>query len=418
MILGVKWRQLIHHCEDNHLLHSSLYGARPGRGALEPVFIEELINEITRMSRKPLIKNAEDATACYDRIIPGVGNLASRAHGLHRHVAIVQGKTLEEVRYHLKTQLGVTDDHYKHCEVSPVYGTGQGSGNSPTVWLVISSILFTCYSAKAHGARFESPDKSICVDIFRVGFVDDTASYINDFSSRKPPSPEEMIQWLTHDSQLWSDLLYKSGGSLELPKCTYHFSQYKFASDGTPYLQCGQVGPTVSVRTGDSSSTQLVPSSSVYKAYKTLGCYKSPSGAQSTQLRVLEKKCIRHARIVVTSALSRLEGWTYYYSKYLTSPGYPLPVCHFTQKQLAVLERKCLPAMFSRCGFNRNTSRRILFGPTRYNGAGFRPFSTEQGVGQLQFFVKHWSHSTDPGLLLRVAVAWAQINVGVSYSIF
>jgi hypothetical protein len=54
LILGVKWRQLIHHCEDNQLLHSSLYGARPGRGALEPVFIEELINEITRMSRKPL----------------------------------------------------------------------------------------------------------------------------------------------------------------------------------------------------------------------------------------------------------------------------------------------------------------------------------------------------------------------------
>jgi hypothetical protein len=39
-------------------------------------------------------------------------------------------------------------------------------------------------------------------------------------------------------------------------------------------------------------------------------------------------------------------------------------------------------------------------------------------VGQLQFFVKHWSHPTDPGLLLRVAVAWAQLNSGVCYSIF
>ena len=56
LILGVKWRELIHHCEDNLLLHPQLYGARPGRGALEPVFIEELTNEITRMSRKTLIK--------------------------------------------------------------------------------------------------------------------------------------------------------------------------------------------------------------------------------------------------------------------------------------------------------------------------------------------------------------------------
>jgi hypothetical protein len=50
LVLGIKWRQLVHHCKDNKLLHPSLYGARPGRGALEPVFVEELVNEITRLS--------------------------------------------------------------------------------------------------------------------------------------------------------------------------------------------------------------------------------------------------------------------------------------------------------------------------------------------------------------------------------
>ena len=55
LILGAKWRELIHHCEDKNLLYPSLYGAQPGRGALDPVFIEELTNEITRLTRKPLI---------------------------------------------------------------------------------------------------------------------------------------------------------------------------------------------------------------------------------------------------------------------------------------------------------------------------------------------------------------------------
>jgi hypothetical protein len=48
----------------------------------------------------------------------------------------------------------------------------------------------------------------------------------------------------------------------------------------------------------------------------------------------------------------------------------------------------------------------------------FCPFSTEQGVGQLQFFIKHWSHHTKPGSLLRIAAAWAQLNVGVGFPIF
>jgi hypothetical protein len=121
---------------------------------------------------------------------------------------------------------------------------------------------------------------------------------------------------------------------------------------------------------------------------------------------------------VSTSALSRQEAWTYYFLKYLTSPGYPLPVSHFSPGELQQLERKVLLAIFARSGFNRNTSRNILFGPARLGGAGFRPFSTEQGVGQLQYFVKHWTHPLEPGQLLRIAVSWAQLNVGVSYSIF
>jgi hypothetical protein len=176
LILALKARKLVHNAEDNGLLNKSLYGARPGRMAHDPVGLEEFVGEITRLSRKPCIKNAEDATACYDRIIPGVGNLASRAFGMHRFVALVQGKTLEEVRYHLKTKLGISDENYKHCDIYPIYGTGQGSGNSPTVWLVISSILFDCYESKAFGATFESPDRTLRLRLFRAGFVDDTTS--------------------------------------------------------------------------------------------------------------------------------------------------------------------------------------------------------------------------------------------------
>ena len=380
--------------------------------------MEEMISDITRMTRKPLIKNTDDATACYDRIIPGVGNLASRSHGLHRNIAFVQGATLEDICYHLKTQLGVTDEHYQNCTIYPIYGTGQGSGNSPTIWLVISSALFTCYDTRAFGARFESPDKTLTLDVFRIGFVDDTTNYVNQFLSDAPPTPEYLISLLTHDSQLWSDLLWKSGGGLELPKCTYHFWYYSFMEDGCPYLTDGQIGPPVVLTTGDGSSTAVVPHCSVYTAYKTLGCWKSPGGAQNKQYEVLLKKCQDHARIISTSALTRREAWTYYFSMYLTSVSYPLPVCHFTFKQLEELEKQFLPAMIAKCRYNRYTSRAVLSGPSLYSGGNFRPLSTEQGVAQLMYFLKHWTHPLDPGQLLRIAVAWAQVNTGVSYSIF
>ena len=418
LILALKSRSLIHHAEDDKLLNDSLYGARPGRTAHDPVALEETIAEITRLSRKPCIKNAEDATACYDRIIPGLGNLASRSHGLHRCVALVQGHTLEDVRYHLKTNLGITEENYTHCEIYPIYGTGQGSGNSPTVWLVISSVLFNCYESRAHGALFESPDRSISLQLYRVGFVDDTQSYINKFEDDEPPSPEEMIRLLTHDSQLWSDLLWASGGALELPKCLYHHWHYYFHPTGTPILYARQTGPDVVLSTGDRTASETVPFRSPYNAHKTLGYWKSPSGTQTTQFKILKTKCDNHARIVSTSALTRRDAWTYYFSMYLTSPGYPLQLSHFSPAQLHKLETKSLPAIISKCGFNRNTSRRVIYGPVRLNGGGFRPFTTEQGLGQTLYILKQWSSTLAPGRAQRIAVAWAQMNVGVSWSIF
>jgi hypothetical protein len=417
-VLALHARKVVHHAEDNHLLNDSLYGARPGHTAHDPVGLEEFVSEITQLSRKPCIKNAEDATACYDRIIPGVGNLASRAHGMHKFVALVQGHTLEEVRYHLKTKLGISTENYQHCKTSPIYGTGQGSGNSPTVWLVISSILFDCYESKAHGAIFESPDRSLRLKLYRAGFVDDTASYVNSFCDNNPPSPATMIAMLTHDSQLWSDLLWTSGGALELHKCVYHYWQYNFTAEGKPFLQNGQIGPNVEIQVGDRSRSENVPAKSAYVSYRTLGYHKSPCGSQKSQYKVLKKNCDNHARIVSSSAMTRQESWTYYFSMYLTSPGYPLPLSHFSPSELHALETKSLPAMIARCGFNRNTSRVVLYGPVRLNGGSLRPFVTEQGVAQIQYLYKHWSSTLQLNSVQRIAVSWAQFHTGVGWSIF
>jgi hypothetical protein len=53
LLLGVKWRSLTHHCVDNDLLNPGQIGGLPCKGAITPVFLEELQWETTRASRKP-----------------------------------------------------------------------------------------------------------------------------------------------------------------------------------------------------------------------------------------------------------------------------------------------------------------------------------------------------------------------------
>ena len=76
LILAVKWRQALFHAEDNRLLNNGLYGSRPGRSAITPVYIENMQNTIYQLSMKSGINFDLDATWCYDRILPSVASIS------------------------------------------------------------------------------------------------------------------------------------------------------------------------------------------------------------------------------------------------------------------------------------------------------------------------------------------------------
>ncbi|KAI2491614.1 hypothetical protein MHU86_22931 [Fragilaria crotonensis] len=76
LALGIKWRSALHQAEDLRRLDDGQYGSRPKRNAKDPVLLEELQYEISRITRKSLAITSYDAMACYDRIIPSVAMLA------------------------------------------------------------------------------------------------------------------------------------------------------------------------------------------------------------------------------------------------------------------------------------------------------------------------------------------------------
>jgi len=103
LLLGVKWRTLMHHAVDNTLLHDSQSGGVPGRDSITPVLIIEMQYKITRATRKAL---DFDATSCYDRIIESVSSLAARSYGQNRYLCFIHTSHLREARYLMKTQMG------------------------------------------------------------------------------------------------------------------------------------------------------------------------------------------------------------------------------------------------------------------------------------------------------------------------
>ena len=307
LILGLKWRAALYKSEANNTLHEGQFGSRPRRNAIDPVMLEELQLEMSRVSRKMFLQTNYDATACYDRIIPNLAMLASQKFGVHKHVTTSNARTLQHAAYHIRTELGMSPTSYSHSDQHPIYGTGQGSGNSPMIWCFISSILYECYGSQSYEAKNSNPDRSNPMHWSMIGFVDDSNGQVNMFPERDSiETLNTMHAHAQHNAQEWANLLGATGGSLELPKCSYHLLYWRFSMQGAPVLaNCPQEYRTITVTDPHTQTTKTLEYLSPHSVHKTLGHYKEPAGTQITQFTQLKKKSDSITRFLWSTNLSR-----------------------------------------------------------------------------------------------------------------
>ena len=128
LLLAVKWRELLCAADQGAIINKGQFGGRPGHKAKYLALLEELRIDISYLTRRTLITF--------------FASLINRKYGLHRQLAVVHGKTLKEVQFKLRTAIGISESEYSHSTQFPLYGSGQGSGNSPALWLFISATLF------------------------------------------------------------------------------------------------------------------------------------------------------------------------------------------------------------------------------------------------------------------------------------
>ncbi len=214
LMLGIKWRAALYQAEALNQLNEGQFGSRPRKNAIDPVMIEELQFEISRLTRRMFLQTNYDATACYDRIIPNLAMLASRRFGVAKEVTQSNASTLQKAKYHVKTELGLSDSYYAHSPEWPIYGTGQGSGNSPMIWCFLSSLLFDCYDLRAHPAIYCHPDWSNQYQVSMIGLVDDNNGQVNSFYEAESLTSLHSLQAKARTNAIeWSNLLQATGGA-------------------------------------------------------------------------------------------------------------------------------------------------------------------------------------------------------------
>ena len=233
--LKIQWgHRLVRHAIKLDLLHDSQHGSIPGRAAMDPVMLTQLTSDLCRILKHDLFRFDNDASACYDRIIVALGMLAARRCGMPKNAIRLHAEALQFMRYTVKTVYGISELNYVGTIFEPLFGTGQGSGASPSVWLTLVVLLLHSLDRIIPDRMNFSAPSGRTHSRLSVAVIDDTS--VGFTSSDSSVSYEDLIKRLEHIAQSWEHVLHLSGGQLNLKNCSWFAMRWEWKS-GRPTLR-------------------------------------------------------------------------------------------------------------------------------------------------------------------------------------
>ena len=385
LLFSIFFRELDQHCEDNYLINKGVYGCRPNRRAIDPVFVDVTQNEMAMVTRTTLVKFNNDATACFDRILVHLLSLCLQSYGMPKKLTKILGELLRVARYAIKTGIGISEETYQHSDESPAFGSGQGSGASAQGWTKLVSKLFDIHDKYGHGCKYEDPWKLYSAIIGMLGFVDDNNITNN---GEEWETVTDIIIRTQHDAQLWNDLLRATGGALNLDKCFAQVLAFQFGLNGAPVIAPADPKISIVIQDRVNNKEVIIKPISPYTTYRSLGTEQGTAKNQKAQQGKLVKTSATHTRKLACSAMSPQCAWVHYSAVFQSSVGYPLSMCHLSQHQLHDLQKKYIPTLLNKIKIARTHAHALVFGPRSYGGVGCNDLRIEQGLDSVQNLIR------------------------------
>ena len=411
--LKLLWgKRLVYQGEDHNCFGHQQF-ARPGHQAIDAVHKKTLTYDLSRIMAVNLGVLDNDASGCYDRIVVALGMIAALRLRMPRGPVQMHAKCLANMKYYVKTAHGISTDFYRAVKNFLLFGTGQGSGASPSVWLtLVICLLFALTALATVAMTFVDPWQDFCDERNADAFVDDSANGVSDAHLDVPMTVSELVCHLQHTAQTWEQILYSSGGALEIPKCFWYLVYWDWPK-GRPQMANSSSAPaTIALTKGSTPVYMVVQRKETWEAMRTLGVRVAPDGNYKSEAQFLQAKADNFARRLIISNLNKMETFIFHRSTYVPAMTYSSCVITLDTDTLNKIQRKAIAAILEKLGLNRNFPRCVAFGPKELCGLGLLDLSVEQGVRQICHFLDHIFAEDSIGNMILIKLRYLQLESG------
>lgn len=220
-------KKMMAYGEKYGMLAPEQFGSRQHKSAIEHATNKRLVMDINRQSGTNSVYVANDAKACYDRILLMVAYLTMRKFGVPAVVAKSTIATILTMKHRVRTKYGDSKSYYGGDKWDTLpHGCGQGNGYGPALWACISSPLLHLMREYGHGTKIICPMSKNTIHIAAFAFVDDvdliqTHNIHEGSDSLTDTSIEQLMTATQRALDQWASTLRATGGALEPSKTFY-----------------------------------------------------------------------------------------------------------------------------------------------------------------------------------------------------
>ena len=165
-------KKLLHNILDQALFLPEQMGSRPGYQCGSAALMKVITFDLIRLMQAVATIFNNDATACYDRIIPFLALLCCQHFGLSSEAADFMLHFLRTAEYCVRTCYGPSESFFFNI-VQAIFGVLQGSGSAPAIWLATSLILIKTYKLQFPTDGIPNPTGEKMLQKIIDAFVDD-----------------------------------------------------------------------------------------------------------------------------------------------------------------------------------------------------------------------------------------------------
>jgi hypothetical protein len=319
--------------------------------------------------------------------------------------------TLEQAKYYLKTKQGTSTSYYSHSSETPIYGNGQGAGDSPSQWCQQSAILFDLYADMNKGTTMTSSDGKNQVSLSLAAFADDTNLLGNDDDCSKTIT--NIIQETQTAFTTWNALLHAMGHFMELEKCACYLSIWAFQEDGYAFtLEPQEINKQIIIvdHEGNEKQIKQLPATT---SQKLLGVMRNPIRNQQDEIQRLQDKSSKIATNINSFALSRTEAKLAYEAFFIPAMRYSLAIMSINQVDFETIQRKTTMSLLAFLGYNRNMPREVIFGSQKYQGVGLRHLYDIQGTDGTRLLLQELNAQSKTNTMLSILLDAIQQEAGI-----